>query len=127
MKNMEKTGELNTILGKGSLFEGKIIVDHSLRVDGHVKGDIDSNDMLVIGKEGDVTGNIKVKTLILGGNLKGTVLAESKIVLEASASLIGEIKTSKLVIDEGAIFDGRCSMRAADTAFKGDYKKDKVY
>ena len=127
MKNMEKTGELNTILGKGSLFEGKIIVDHSLRVDGHVKGDIDSNDMLIIGKEGDVTGNIKVKSLILGGKLKGTVLAENKIVLEASASLIGEMKTSKLVIDEGAIFDGRCSMKNIDTHSKEDQKKDKFY
>jgi cytoskeletal protein CcmA (bactofilin family) len=124
MKNVEKTGELNTIIGKGSFFEGKINVDHSLRVDGQMQGDIDSNDMLVIGKEGDVTGNIKVKTLILGGKLKGTVLAENKIVLEASASLIGEIKTSKLVIDEGAIFDGRCSMKDVDTA---ELKKEKFF
>jgi cytoskeletal protein CcmA (bactofilin family) len=124
MKNAEKTGELNTIIGKGSFFEGKINVDHSLRVDGQMQGDIDSNDMLVIGKEGDVTGNIKVKTLILGGKLKGTVLAENKIVLEASSSLIGEIKTSKLVIDEGAIFDGRCSMKDVDSS---ELKKEKLF
>ena len=58
MKSLEKSGELNTILGKGTKFEGKINVQHSLRVDGRFEGDIDTTDTLVIGKEGEVIGNI---------------------------------------------------------------------
>jgi len=110
MKSLEKSGELNTILGKGTKFEGKISVQHSLRVDGRFEGDIDTTDTLVIGKEGEVIGNTKVKDLVIGGKLNGTVVAQGKIVLESKSEFRGEMKTNKLVIDEGAIFEGKCSM-----------------
>ncbi len=110
MKSLEKSGELNTILGKGTKFEGKISVQHSLRVDGHFEGDIDTTDTLVVGKDGEVIGNTKVKDLVIGGKLNGTVIAEGKIVLESKSEFRGEMKTNKLVIDEGAIFEGKCSM-----------------
>ncbi|NIA31572.1 MAG: polymer-forming cytoskeletal protein [Actinobacteria bacterium] len=110
MKSFEKSGELNTILGKGTKFEGKISVQHSLRVDGRFEGDIDTTDTLVIGKEGEVIGNTKVKDLVIGGKLNGTVVAQGKIVLESKSEFRGEMKTNKLVIDEGAIFEGKCSM-----------------
>ncbi len=118
MKNTEKTGELSTILGKGTIIEGKMNVEHSLRVDGKVKGDIETTDSLVIGKEGEVNGNVNVKTLIVGGRLVGSVQAETKIVLENKAFLQGEIKTSKLVIHEGAIFNGKCAMSGEEKASK---------
>ncbi|NOY57912.1 MAG: polymer-forming cytoskeletal protein [Calditrichaeota bacterium] len=110
MKSLEKSGELNTILGKGTKFEGKISVQHSLRVDGRFEGDIDTTDTLVIGKEGEVIGNTKVKDLVIGGKLNGTVVAQGKIVLESKSEFRGEMRTNKLVIDEGAIFEGKCSM-----------------
>jgi cytoskeletal protein CcmA (bactofilin family) len=117
MKNLEKSGDLHTILGKGTIFEGNITVEHSLRVDGRVKGDIKTNETLVIGKDGEVAGNVKVKNLVNAGVLKGTVEAEDKIVLESKSQVHGEMKTSKLVIDEGAFFDGRCSMSGEKVPF----------
>ncbi len=120
MKDIEKTGELNTILGKNSIFEGNITVEHSLRIDGRLKGDVKSSDTLVIGKDGEVNGNAQVKNLVLGGKIKGTVEAVGKVVLESKSEFRGELKTSKLVIDEGAIFDGRCSMSEASV---GEFSK----
>ena len=111
MKTSEKTGELSTILGKNSRFEGKIIVEHSLRVDGTHVGDIQTSDTVIIGKEGYVEGNVKAKVLILGGRMKGNADSKDKVVLESKAEFQGEIKTNKLVIDEGATFDGKCSMK----------------
>jgi cytoskeletal protein CcmA (bactofilin family) len=110
MKTMEKAGELATILGKSSVFEGSITVEHSLRIDGTIKGDIKTPDTLVVGKDGEVVGNVTVKNLILGGKIKGTVVSNGKVVLESKAEFRGEIKTVRLVIDEGAIFEGKCSM-----------------
>ncbi|MBN2356991.1 polymer-forming cytoskeletal protein [candidate division KSB1 bacterium] len=110
MKNGDKPSELNTILGKGSVFEGNIKVEHSLRIDGRVKGDVTAGDTLIVGLDGEVRGNVKVKHLILGGKVMGSVVAPGRAVLENKAELHGELKTSKLVIDEGAIFDGKCSM-----------------
>ena len=110
LKNFDRTGELNTILGKGSQFEGKITVEHSLRIDGRLKGDVMAKETLVIGKDGEIHGDIKVKNLILGGKVTGTVAVENKTVLENKSELHGDLCTSRLVIDEGAIFDGKCSM-----------------
>jgi cytoskeletal protein CcmA (bactofilin family) len=116
MKPLEKPGELGTIIGRGSVFQGNLKVEHSLRIDGKVKGDIQSADTLIVGAEGEITGNITVKNLILGGKIFGSAIAPGRTVLESKAEFHGDIKTTKLVIDEGAIFDGKCSMT-------GDLKK----
>lgn len=116
MKKVEKSGELSTILGRGSVFEGNIKVEHSLRIDGRVKGDVTTSDTLIIGKEGEVIGNVKVKSLVVGGRVDGTVDASTKIVLENKAVFRGEMNTNKLVIDEGAIFEGKCSMKEGKTS-----------
>ncbi len=114
MKTDAKSGELSTILGKGSDFEGKLKVEHTLRVDGKFKGDINTSDTLIIGKEGDVNGNVQAKNLIVGGKMDGTADVKDKIVLESKSEFHGEMKTNKLVIDEGAVFDGRCSMKEGE-------------
>jgi cytoskeletal protein CcmA (bactofilin family) len=114
-KNFEDStasGNLNTIIGKGSSFEGTMKVQSTLRVDGKVKGNITTTDSLVIGKEGDINGDVAVRNAIIGGKLKGKLIASGKVVLEANSAFNGELKTSKLVIDEGAVFEGNCQMGA---------------
>lgn len=106
----ERSGELNTIIGKGSVIEGLISVQNSLRIDGRVQGQVQVTDSLVVGKDGEIDGEVKVKNAIIGGHVKNRVLATGKVVLEAHAIVHGELKTSKLVIDEGATFEGNCAM-----------------
>ncbi|MEK7729755.1 MAG: polymer-forming cytoskeletal protein [candidate division KSB1 bacterium] len=110
MDDFEKSGDLNTIIGKGSAIEGNIKVQNSMRVDGRVKGQIMASDSIVVGKEGDIEGELRVKNIIIGGRVKGKIFASGKVVLEARSVFQGELKTSKLVIDDGAVFDGTCSM-----------------
>lgn len=110
MEDFDKSGDLNTIIGKGSVIEGNIKVQNSMRVDGRVKGQILASDSIVVGKEGDIEGELRVKNIIIGGRVKGKIFASGKVVLEARAVFSGELKTSKLVIDDGAVFDGTCSM-----------------
>jgi cytoskeletal protein CcmA (bactofilin family) len=124
MKNLDKPGELNTILGKGAYFEGVITVEHSLRVDGKVKGDVKTSDTLVVGKEGEIEGNVKAKNLVVGGKLNGIIDADGKTVLESRSEFHGEMKTRKLVIDEGATFDGKCSMVGDDKKLSDLGKKN---
>lgn len=111
-------GNLNTIIGKGSSFEGSLKVQSTLRVDGKVKGNVTTSDSLVIGKDGSMNGDVTVRNAIVGGKLRGKLVASGKVVLEANSLFNGELKTSKLVIDEGAIFEGQCSMGAVDEAEK---------
>lgn len=106
-----RSGDLNTIIGKGSSLEGNLKVENSLRVDGRIKGHVTTTDSLVIGKEGEIEGEIIAKNAIIGGRVRGKISATGKVVLEAKAFFQGEMKTARLVIDDGAIFDGRCSMQ----------------
>lgn len=106
----ERSGELNTVIGKGTVIDGLLTVQSSLRVDGRVLGQVQATDSLVVGKDGEIEGEVKVRNAIIGGRVKNRILATGKVVLEAHAIVHGELKTGKLVIDEGAVFDGNCAM-----------------
>jgi cytoskeletal protein CcmA (bactofilin family) len=75
-----------------------------------VHGQVQASDSLVVGKDGEIEGEIKARNAIIGGRVRNRILATGKVVLESHAIVHGEVKTGKLVIDEGAIFDGNCAM-----------------
>jgi len=104
-------GELNTIVGKGTLITGDMEVQNSLRIDGKVKGNIKVTDTIIVGKEGEVDGNVHAKHLFLAGTIKGNVTASGRVFLESTASVLGDITATRLIIDEGALFDGKCAMK----------------
>ncbi len=104
-------GELNFI-GEGTVLEGKIETKGSLRIDGKVKGAIRTADTLTIGMSGRVEGEIFARNAVVGGRIEGNISVEDKLVLEAKSVLIGNLKAKKLVIDEGAVFQGKSDMEA---------------
>lgn len=110
--------ELNTIVGKGSIVEGKIKIKSSLRIDGKIKGDISSTGTVTIGSDGEVEGTITATNAIVGGKVRGTMNISHKIILEKNSVLIGDLRTQKLNINEGAIFDGNCIMEDKDAPAK---------
>ncbi|MBN2030123.1 polymer-forming cytoskeletal protein [bacterium] len=107
-------GELNTIVGKGTIVEGDLKVKNSLRIDGIVKGNVNTTDTIIVGKDGEVEGRVRAKHLLLGGKVKGNVFASGRVFLESTASVFGDIKAVRLVVDEGAIFDGKCTMNETE-------------
>ncbi len=110
--------ELNTIIGKGSVIEGKIKIKNSVRIDGKIKGEITSTGTVTIGSDGEVEGTINAANAIIGGRVRGKMNVQSKIILEKNSVLIGDLKTQKLNIAEGAIFDGNCIMDDKGTPLK---------
>ena len=118
-----KSGDLNTLIGKGSKLEGTLVVENSVRIDGIIKGNVSTSDSLVIGKQGEVEGELTAKNAVIGGKVIGKINATGKVILESRAIFHGEMKASRLVIDDGAIFDGQCTMKdAAGTVV--DFKKE---
>ncbi|MCL4538812.1 MAG: polymer-forming cytoskeletal protein [Bacteroidetes bacterium] len=105
----KEDGQIN-IVSQGSRFEGKITSSGSLRVDGQVNGDIALSGDLVIGMSGEITGNIDAQAVTVSGKITGNLNVKNKLVLEPKARIKGDIRASKLVIDEGAVFDGKCEM-----------------
>jgi cytoskeletal protein CcmA (bactofilin family) len=106
------TKGLYTMLGESSVFEGNLTVPHSLRIDGKLKGNIEAGEVLTLGPNGVIEGNITAKSAIVGGKVTGNVFAEDRIEMESRSSVTGDIRTRDLVINEGAVFLGKCSMEA---------------
>ncbi len=105
-----RSGELNTIIGKGSEIEGTVKIRSGLRVDGKLKGKVSVADSIIVGKDGAIDGEVHAKNAVVGGYVHGKLVASGKVVLEAQSRFEGELHTAKLVIDEGAVFEGICSM-----------------
>lgn len=102
-------GELS-LIGSGTVVEGKVTTEGSIRIDGTMVGDVFAKADAAIGPSGILKGTLSAKNVSLAGKVKGTVIAGEKLILESKSALQGDIKSSKLVVDEGALFDGQCSM-----------------
>ncbi len=99
-----------SLIGSGTVVEGEIVTDGSVRVDGRLVGDISSKANITVGSTGSVEGTIHGANISLAGKVKGTVAATEKLILEAKSQMRGDIRAQRLVVDEGAMFDGNCAM-----------------
>jgi cytoskeletal protein CcmA (bactofilin family) len=109
MAEKHPNGELS-LIGTGTVVQGKVMTEGSIRIDGTVVGDVVAKANAAIGSSGILDGNLSAKNVSLAGRVKGTVAASEKLILESKSILQGDIRASKLVVDEGAMFDGQCSM-----------------
>jgi cytoskeletal protein CcmA (bactofilin family) len=110
LRSDKEEGELNTILGKGSSFEGSLDIEGDTRIDGSIKGKVKASDVMTIGPSGRVEAEVTVKSLVLAGKLVGRVVASDKVELQAKSIMMGDITTKSLTIEAGAIFHGNCNM-----------------
>jgi cytoskeletal protein CcmA (bactofilin family) len=103
-------GEITTLLGRGSEFEGKLTFEGTVRIDGKLSGEIFSEDVLVIGEGAQVNAEIDVGVIIVEGNVTGNIHAKRAVELHAPARVKGNIETPSLYIDKGVIFEGFSKM-----------------
>ena len=109
---------LHTVIGTGTVIEGVLKVFHDIRVDGIIKGKIFIEGDLIVGNSGSIEADIEVISTKIGGKIVGNLIAKERIELEENASVVGDIKTKDLIINEGAVFHGNCSMVADTKAAK---------
>lgn len=106
----ETTGSDVNLVAAGTIFEGKLRTPGSIRVDGRIVGEITAAQSISVGGTGEIDGNMTAKNVTIGGKTRGTVLAQEKLEFESKAIVQGDIRAAKLVINEGALFDGKCIM-----------------
>jgi cytoskeletal protein CcmA (bactofilin family) len=107
--------EITALLGRGTEFEGKLHFEGRVRIDGVFKGEIRSDDTLVIGEGAEVHAEIDVATVIVrGGVVHGNIRATTAIELYAPGKMIGNLHAPSLFIDRGVEFQGSCRMDPID-------------
>lgn len=103
--------EITALLGRGTRFEGKLFFEGRVRIDGLFKGEIKSDDTLIIGDGAEVHAEIDVATVIVrGGAIHGNVRASQGIEIHAPGKLIGNIHSPSVFIERGVEFQGSCRM-----------------
>lgn len=103
--------ELDTLLGRGTSFEGKLVFDGRTRIDGKLQGEVRSDGTLVLGDSADVDATLHVRVLIVrGGTLRGTIRATESIEVYASAKVYGSLAAPEVAIEKGAVIEGSVKM-----------------
>jgi cytoskeletal protein CcmA (bactofilin family) len=103
-------GDLNGFLDAGSHIEGDLHFEDTFRVDGKLSGRVISSGDLVVGEQGRVEGEIRAGRIFISGTVRGSVQAAQRVEITARAKVHADLETPSLTIEDGAFFEGRCSM-----------------
>ncbi len=113
--------ELNALLGRGTSYEGKLHFEGRVRIEGSFEGEIQSQDVLVIGQGAKVKAEINVGACIItGGRVHANIRARDAIELHVPAIVKGDLHAPNIFIDRGVQFEGKCHMAPLDAASSDD-------
>jgi cytoskeletal protein CcmA (bactofilin family) len=108
--------EWTGFIDQGVTLEGTLTVTGTFRIDGNVKGNIISEQTVVLGEGAKVEGQIEGNRVVIAGRFDGVIFAKGRVEIQVKGVVTGEVHSPCMVIDPGGIFDGRCHMLASSDA-----------
>jgi cytoskeletal protein CcmA (bactofilin family) len=117
-RRRDKDEEIKAFLGKGAEFDGKLVLNGLVRIDGEFKGEALGNGTLIIGEGACVEADIAVDSVFISGEVRGNLDIRERTEISSTGRLLGNVKTAVLEVKEGAVIDGTCQMSGND---KGEY------
>ena len=115
-------GGQSAYIGKSISIEGTITGSDDLVIEGRVKGSIKlSDNMLTIGTNGVVEADVEAKQIRVQGKLNGATKARDRIEIGKTGSVEGEVTTSRIAVEDGAVFRGSVNIATPEGAMA---KKD---
>ena len=112
-----RSDSLNSVIGPGSIFEGKFYISGSLKIDGKFEGEIKTEDALFVGESGKMRTNISARSVTIAGTMIGNINADEEIRLEKTGRVMGDIVAPVLHVAPGVIAQGHITIT-------GGQKKD---
>ena len=106
----EEEFAVNSIIGEGAEFTGEFKLSGLIRIDGIFKGVIIPDGKVLVGRSGIVNTDIRAKVVVAGGEVKGNIYATERVTLLSTCKLNGDIVTPRLIIEEGVVFHGSCTI-----------------
>ena len=102
----------SNVISKETRIKGDIVAQGNIRIEGSVEGSVTSKSKIVIGESAKITGNLSSAEAEISGKVDGQVVCSDLLFLQKTAVIVGDIITNKMVVENGAIFNGRCQMGA---------------
>ena len=117
-QEMVEAVNVESVIGPGLMVKGEIYSKGTLRVDGKVEGNISANGSVVIGENGVVKADIVADHIIVGGTVRGNVAGRERVEIVSKGQLYGDVHTkpARLIVSEGAVFEGSCTMSQVEKA-----------
>ena len=112
-KASAKASDLTAFIDEGSEIEGKYTFSGTVMLNGRFRGEIISNDSLIIGEKGVVNASIRAGVVLISGEVVGNVNASERVELRGNARVYGDVEAPVVVIEEGVLFEGHCRMTKA--------------
>lgn len=105
-QSRQRSSEITVLLEKVCRLEGRLEFEGTARIDGQFKGEIRTADVLVIGKDARVEGQIDAAVVVISGHFEGKILAHQRVEIYSPAVVKGVIEARVLHVEEGAVFEG---------------------
>ncbi|MFP4037845.1 MAG: polymer-forming cytoskeletal protein [Desulfobacteraceae bacterium] len=116
----KKKNEINAFLGRDTEFEGKLSFSGTVRIDGRFRGEVLTEGSLIVGESASLESEIRASHIVISGEIRGNVTADERIEIHAPGKVYGNIRAPVVVIDEGVVFEGRCTMERRGPAAEED-------
>ncbi len=107
-------GDVIAFVGKGVEFKGIISYNGTVRIDGHLDGEIHTEGILLVGEDATLSAKVSAGTVVSKGKITGDIVAKEKVRLLSPAVLTGSVKAPILSMEEGVLFNGNCEMARAE-------------
>jgi cytoskeletal protein CcmA (bactofilin family) len=108
-------GEITALLGRGTEFEGRLVFEGVVRIDGQFRGDIFSRDTLILGPDSRVEAQIDADVVLIAGYVEGEIRATTRVEIHPTGYVRGSVLAPVFKIEEGGMFDGTTQMQADST------------
>lgn len=112
-KKLKAEDEIVSVLGDGLEMTGEISFTTGVRVNGVINGKVRSEAVLEIGPGGKVDAEITIRKILINGEFRGVIHASDRVEIHKDGKAYGDIYTPCLIIEAGAVFEGRCNMSDA--------------
>ena len=99
---------INTIIGKGSAISGNLRINGFVRLDGDIDGNLETDGNVIIGDNARIKGDVKAKSVIVGGIVVGNILAQESAKLLSNSAVLGDVISRKVQVEDKATFHGHC-------------------
>jgi cytoskeletal protein CcmA (bactofilin family) len=115
-EQQQESTHSSNMIGKGTVVKGDIHTVGNIRIEGKVAGNIVAEAKVILGNTASVEGDISSQNCEIGGSVAGTIHVKELLILRATAVVRSDVVTPKLLIEEGAQFNGKCEMKAMEAS-----------
>jgi cytoskeletal protein CcmA (bactofilin family) len=113
--SVRAASEAATVIDANTVVDGMLSTSHDLRVDGRVTGTLMCDGVLHVAEGAEVDATVEAAGIVVAGSLSGAITCHGRLEIRATGTVRGRVETGRLIVVEGAVYEGQLRMDAAPT------------